>query len=193
MPYPNFGRLAPEDVRAILAYVRTLPPIESLVPERRLDFPLGLLVRTMPAPARPGQRPPASDPVRTGEYLVRAASCAECHTMQRKGTPVSGMEFAGGYEFRLPFGIVRSANITPDEETGIGEMSKEQFASKFRALDPAKSPPAAVKPEAPNTVMPWTLYAGMTDEDLAALYDYLRTLKPVRNEVERFTVRGAER
>ena len=53
MPYPRYARLSPEDVEAIVAYIRTLKPVKSSVPERRLPFPLPLIVRTMPKPAAP--------------------------------------------------------------------------------------------------------------------------------------------
>ena len=93
------------------------------------------------------------------------------------------MELAGGSEFSAPWGIVRSANITPDIDTGIGGLSKEEFLNRFTEY---RSPEMQKIPARENnTVMPWLMYAGMSDDDLDAIYSYLRTAKPVRHSVER--------
>lgn len=80
----------------------------------------------------------------------------------------------------MPSGFVaRSANITPDPETGIGRWSRTQFVQRFAAFrNPASL--AAVGPGHANTPMPWSQFAGMTDADLGAIYDYLRTLPAVK-------------
>jgi hypothetical protein len=100
------------------------------------------------------------------------------------------MDLAGGFEFGFPDGsVVRSANITPDPETGIGGWDRAFFIQRFKL---SGAPEAANKPVAPgeyNTVMPWMVYAGMSEEDLGALYDALSTVKPVNHAVERFTPR----
>jgi mono/diheme cytochrome c family protein len=187
MPYPRYAQMSREDVEAIVAYVRTLAPVEYTAPARDLAMPLPLVVRTIPkAPAfRP--IPPRTDRIAYGEYLTNAASCGECHTpMDAQGTPLPGMEFAGGFEFALPGGgLVRSSNITPDADTGIGTWSEQQFIDKFKVFDgaPIRSLGPAERRE--NTVMPWLGYAGMTREDLGAMYSYLRTLKPVINRVQK--------
>ena len=98
------------------------------------------------------------------------------------------MAFAGGHEFPLESGKVVSPNITPDPLTGIGGWPREAFVARFRGY--ADGAPA-VSPGDPNTPMPWTLYAGMTEEDLGAIYDYLRTVAPVRNAVEKWPGEGA--
>ena len=187
MPYPRYAQMSREDVEAIVAYVRTLAPVEYTAPSRDLAMPLPLVVRTIPkAPAfRP--IPPRTDRVAYGEYLTTAASCGECHTpMDAQGTPLPGMEFAGGFEFSLPGGgLVRSSNITPDADTGIGTWSEQQFIDKFKAFDGAPIRSLAPAEQRENTVMPWLGYAGMTREDLGAVYSYLRTLKPVINRVQK--------
>ena len=103
MPYPNYGRIAREDVESILGYVRTLAPIEHRIPERSLDPPLNLIVRTIPRPAAFTTRPSPDDRVKYGEYLVTMASCAECHSPRDGGGQlVPGMDFAGGNQFAHP-------------------------------------------------------------------------------------------
>jgi len=87
---------------------------------------------------------------------------------------------------------VRSANITPDMETGIGKWNKYQFVSKFKQYDNPDAHNIPVKPNDFNTVMPWMMYSGMTEEDLSAIYAYLRTVKPVSNKVVKFSQQGMQ-
>jgi mono/diheme cytochrome c family protein len=186
MPYPSYGRLSKEDVEAILAYVRTLQPMENHVPERSLDVPVNLIVRTIPQPASFTARPSPSDRVKYGEYLVTMASCAECHTPRDdQGQLVPGMDFAGGNQFAHPeLGYrVRTANITPDADTGIGQWTEEQFINKFKGFEAPDDRVLTDDEQRQNTAMPWKQYAGMTREDLGAIYSYLRTLKPVIHRV----------
>ncbi len=195
MPYPRYATADEEDIRAIAAYIRTLPPIENRVQATKLDFPMNLIVRTIPAAPKFAPRPPREDSVAYGAYLANMAACAECHTQQEKGQPLPGMDYAGGFAFILPWGTVRSSNITPDAETGIGAWSKEQFIARFKTYAPEAARKIEMKPpfnEAYfNTIMPWTMYAGMTEEDLGAIYAFLRTVRPVRNKVQKYSAEGA--
>lgn len=189
MPYPNYGRLAEDDIKAILAYVRTLTPIESHHPARTLDFPVNLIVRTIPRAAAFTARPSPSDRVKYGEYLVTMASCGECHTpMDDRGQPLPGMAFAGGNQFADPeLGFrVRTANITPDADTGIGTWTEEQFVNKFKGFEAPDDRVLTRDERRQNTAMPWKQYAGMTPDDLGAIYAYLRSLKPVNHRVDKW-------
>ena len=185
MPYPKYGQMAKEDVEAIVAYLRTLPAIENAVPAHTFTFPMQLIVRTIPAPAKYSTRPDPNDRVRYGAYL--AAGCSDCHTPAVQGVAIAGKDFAGGMEFPLPGGgYVRTANITSDAITGIGTWTEQQFVDKFKALaelpDQVLATPADKRK---NTVMPWKVLGGMTREDLAAIYAYLRSLPPVVNRVQK--------
>ncbi|MBI3482443.1 MAG: hypothetical protein HY015_05635 [Bacteroidetes bacterium] len=89
--------------------------------------------------------------------------------------------FAGGQEFQVHGFVVRSANITPDSITGIGSWTEEVFLAKFtqyRSADGYK-----YNPGKNNSVMPWTIFAGMDDFDLKSIYAYLRSIKPINNKV----------
>lgn len=187
MPYPHYNEMTEEDLYSVISYIRTLKPIEGSYPDKELDFPLNHLIKTMPIQKYNPAKIDKSNPAEYGKYLVTMASCNHCHTQMEKGEPVPGMDFAGGSEINLPFGTLRSANITPDLQTGIGAWTKKIFVAKFKAYDPALHGYRDVKPGEFNSIMPWTMYAGMTEEDLGAMYDYLRTLKPIRNQVVRFT------
>lgn len=188
MPYPRYARLAREDVESIVVYLRTLKPVTHAVPDRRLPFPLPLVVRTMPKPAALPPMPSRADKLAYGEYLTNAAVCAECHTpIDDRGQALPGRDYAGGTEFKLPNGaIVRPANITPDADTGIGTWTEAQFIDKFKAWEATEARPLTAAEQRENTIMPWMYYAGMTREDLSAIYTYLRARKPVINRVQKF-------
>lgn len=189
MPYINYGKLAEDDVHAILAYLRTLAPVESHMPARSLEVPLNFIVRTIPTEPHFGTRPPASDTIAHGEYLTRAAACTECHTPRDdQGQLLPGRTFAGGREFRFPDQgyRVRTANITPDADTGIGAWTEQQFVDKFKSFEAPDDRVLTDAEQRQNTVMPWRMYAGMTREDLGAIYTFLRSQKPVINRVEKW-------
>jgi hypothetical protein len=132
MPYALFNKMDKEDLYSIIAYIRTLPAIKNQIPEKNLKFPVNLIFRTIPADVTEyGKRPDGLDKIKQGEYL--GYGCKFCHSPSEKGEILPGKEFAGGVEFPMPDGsIIRSSNITPDKETGIGTMTKEVFISKFR-------------------------------------------------------------
>jgi mono/diheme cytochrome c family protein len=187
MPYRRYARLSREDVDAIVAYLRTLKPVEYTAPERELGMPLPLIVRTIPSHATFRPVPPISDRVAYGEYMTSAAVCSDCHTpIDDQGQPIPGREFAGGFEMKLRGGgVVRAANITPDADTGIGTWSEQQFVDKFKAFENAEHRKLTAAEQRENTWMPWYAYAGMTREDLGAIYAYLRTVKPIVNRVKK--------
>lgn len=101
-----------------------------------------------------------------GKYLATAGDCIACHT--RPG----GELFAGGVAFKTDFGTIYSANITPSATTGVGKWTKEQFARAMRqgiSADGSHLYPA----------FPYTAYTKVSDEDIEAIFEYLKTLTPV--------------
>lgn len=186
MPYHNYGQLDNEDIYSIIAYVRSLPSVKNDIKEREVDFPFSLILQTIPKKGAPAPRPDPSDSVAYGGYLVKAAGCAECHTKFEKGQFVAGTEFGGGREFEMPGGTLRTANITPDV-TGLGYWSKEKFIHAFKQYQDSsyKSPTIAMTDY--NSIMPWMMYSTMTISDLSSIYQYLKTVKPIQNEVTKFS------
>jgi hypothetical protein len=185
MPYDAYRFMAQEDLLAIIAYLRTLQPVNNEIPLHQLNFPLNLIVNSIPKPAdpRPVNR---ADPVAYGQYLTTVAGCRWCHTpVNETQRSIPELELAGGHEFPLGGFVARAANITPDEETGIGRWSREDFIARFRRY---RGPDGRIPvgPGDSNTVMSWTMYAEMTDGDLGAIHAYLRQVKPIRNRVETF-------
>ncbi|MEO7309251.1 MAG: c-type cytochrome [Chitinophagaceae bacterium] len=190
MPWEGYGKMDPEDIKDIIAYVRSLAPIAKENEASSSDFPINFIINTMPHKAEPGTRPAKTDPVAYGGYLVNAAGCAECHSERSKGKLI-GELFAGGFQFHFPDGaVVRSANISPDMETGIGKWSEAAFVSRFRSYTDSSFKPTKVAPGQMQTVMPWTMYGGMDTTDLKAIYAYLRTVKPQSRTIVKWTPKG---
>lgn len=186
MPYLNYGQMDPEDIQSVIAYLRTLEPIETKRLTSKADFPVNLLLNTFTKPPSPVERPDPSDRVEYGKYMTTAAACGDCHT-RREGASFVGEPFAGGQEFHFPDGsMVRSVNLTPDPG-GLGSWTREQFIERFKSHDPEHYTPHTVRPGEFQTIMPWMMYAGMTREDLGAIFDYLQTLPAVENSVVRFS------
>ena len=187
MPYPSYGKTDPEDIMCIIAYMRTLPAIQNEVPPHQLDFPLNILVNTMPSRAAMQKKPDSNNITGYGRYLVTMAGCAECHSKIKKGVPVAGTEFGGGRTFDFPNGtVVTAPNITFDKVTGIGNWDRNLFIRKFSQYTDSGYVPRRVEPDGFNTPMPWLMYSGMTKSDLAAIYAYLGTVTPIRNDVKVF-------
>jgi len=187
MPWAYYSKMSREDIYAIIAYIRTLKPVSTSFPKSKLDFPLNIIVHTMPQKATLGVVPPTSDTVRYGGYLVQSAACKECHSQDKNGTAIPGLEFAGGHEYGMNGNTLRSSNITPDKETGIGNWTEAAFVARFKAFNDTVRIAGVSKSDF-QTIMPWYAYAGMKDSDLKAIYAYLRTLKPVNNKVVKFHV-----
>ncbi len=185
MPYTGFRKMSDEDVQALVAYLDTLPAIRNPLPATRLNFPLGLMIKSVPQPVAGVPQPERGNPVRYGEYLTTIAGCLECHTPADKGQPVPGKFLAGGQAFVTRVGTAVSANLTPDDETGTGQWSREFFQQKFYDYREyaLTAPPRLTGPDG-FTMMPWLSFARLPAEDLDAIYAYLRTVKPVRNAVE---------
>ena len=126
----------------------------------------------------------AETPVERGRYLVETiAGCGNCHTPRGPGGVFdASKELAGGFVIdEKPFRAVVS-NITPDTETGIGNWTDAQIAKAIRE---------GIRPDGSliGPPMPFGLYRKISDSDLMAMVAYLRTVKPVRNKVEKSTYR----
>ncbi len=187
MPWPSYSKMSREDVYSIIAYIRSIKPVKTDYPKGKLDFPLNILVHTMPQKATLGTIPGEKDTVKYGEYLVTIAACKDCHSQVDKGKMIPGMEFAGGRGFVIPGqGTVKSANITSDKETGLGNLTKEQFVNRFKVYADSTKGPMSVKPGEFQSIMPWYKYAGLKVGDLEAMYAYIKTIKPVKNQVVKF-------
>jgi cytochrome c553 len=179
MPYPYYNKMAPGDAYAIIAYLRTLTPINKAVPDRVVDFPMNLIINSIPMATDLQPMPPKTDKKAYGGYLTMMAGCAECHTRANKGQIIEELRFAGGRTFKMPEGLLYSANITPDTLTGIGKWTEADFVNKFKFYSDSAAL-GQLKRGDKNTLMPWSMYAGMDTTDLQAIYAYLHSIKPIR-------------
>jgi cytochrome c553 len=175
MPYSRYRHMSDEDLASVVVYLRSLPAVRNPLPATTVKFPVKYLVRSAPEPVTSEVQADTSTPVSRGQYLVEMASCAECHTPSKRGQAVPGMNFAGGQVFDEPSGKIASVNITPDP-TGIGLYTEEIFVKAMRTGN--------VGTRQLNTLMPWQFYSGLTDEDLKAMYAYLKTVPPVTHHVD---------
>lgn len=187
MPYPNLNRMAKDDLLCIIAYIKTLKPIKNKVGERQLMMPIAMAypAKFLQPSVDNNVRPPENDKVKYGEYLITMADCGTCHSPLTPQGPDMSRMYAGGYRFDLgETGIVNSANITPDSASGIGTWTEERFLNKF--IPYREEAAYSHHPGKQNTIMPLEFIAGMKDEDLKAIYAYLRTVKPISNLIVKY-------
>ena len=188
MPYEHLARMSDEDAKSIVVYLRTLKPIRKAVPDKKLDFPVNYIVKFIPKPlSGPVQAPDRKNSVGYGEYMATIGGCYECHTPHDDHNKLdANRPFAGGWKMEGPWGRVVTANLTPSTDGFMKSATKTEFISRFKAfasLDPATAPEV---PKGQNTVMPWMAFSKMTDEDLGAIYDYLKTVKGIENHIVTF-------
>ncbi|WP_292507275.1 c-type cytochrome [Methylobacterium sp.] len=112
-----------------------------------------------------------ADLVKRGEYLVTAGDCVACHTAP------GGKPFAGNYVLNTPIGKIRTPNLTPDKETGLGNWTEDEFA---RAMHEGITKDGSYLYPA----FPFAWYTKVTRDDVKAIFAYLRSLEPV-NEVRK--------
>jgi mono/diheme cytochrome c family protein len=168
MPYNEYKKLSDEDTAAVVVYLRSLAPIRNPLPPSRVNFPVNYLVRSAPQPVTsPVPGPDMSNVVARGKYMVDVG-CG-CHRVIEK------KDFAGGDFLRGPWGEVASSNITPDP-SGIGYYSEAGFISVLRT--------GYVGARKLNSIMPWSGLKNLTDDDLKAIFAYLRTVPPVKHRVD---------
>lgn len=187
MPYPHFASMSDEDAKSIVVYLRTLKPVRNQVQAKVLNPPVNVIEKFIPKPLEaPVPDPDPSNRVAYGKYLATIGGCYECHTPHDNKGPIAAEAYSGGWEMKGPWGRVVTSNITPHPDTFLGRATKEEFIGRFRA----QYDPTAKVPKGRNTVMPWTAFSGMTDEDLGAIYDYLKTVKPIEKKVNAFPDAG---
>ena len=176
MPYAVYRVMSDEDAAALVAYMHQLKPVKSIWIGKGIEFPMGLLTQLWPRPLKwPVRALDRSKSARYGGYLAAIARCEYCHTKRRKYGRDLAPEgrYAGGVLFEVEGKQLYSTNLTP-HESGLKNISREEFIAMFKSY----SEPRPVPPEG-NTPMNWSAYAGMTEEDLGAIYDYLLTRRPV--------------
>src|SRR5436190_15772532 len=185
-PFPVFNGMAEEDLRAIVAFLRTTKPLSRQNQPKKL-VPLfeSVFLPAWLAAFAPRETPPPKAPttgVARGEYLVKAVGhCGECHTPRTMTMASDTSRFLAG----TPKGPEDQAmpNITPDRDTGIGTWSVEEIADY---LGSGNKPDGDVAGGLMAEVIDGTLagYKDLTKDDRLAIARYLKTIPPVKNKVE---------
>jgi mono/diheme cytochrome c family protein len=204
MPVEPLRKMTDEDLVSMFSYLRSIPAIENAVPDAILPTgPTGAGAPFDPASLR-APVAPGNSPVARGKYLVDVIGCTDCHTPTRlgdKGPEPDTSRFMAGYPASErvpaarpaqgpwvmhmsttqaasgPWGISFGANITPDEETGIGAWTEQQFIDTLRTGRHQGRGRQLLPP------MPWPAFGQMEDADLKAIFAYLKTVPKVRNKV----------
>ena len=185
-PMMPFHNMSDEDMIAIISFLRSQPAVRHAVPDNEWTIP-GKVIRSIsssfkprdPAAVRPPKTAPEEKPTKErGEYLARyVANCVGCHTPLHDTTfePI-GPDFSGGEEFEpMPLPGVdmtawfRTPNITPQKGSALMKFpDRATFIARFKAGGRQHA----------GTPMPWEAFARMSNEDVGALYEFLRSLPP---------------
>jgi cytochrome c553 len=171
MPTDDYAQLSDADLGALIAYLKSLPPVANSLPESEIR-PLGRVLLAIGQPTLLGATQPASAfsqpspqvPAVTaeyGEYLVTIAGCARCHGPGLSGGPIPG----------APRGTPPASNLTP---TGLGDWSEADF---LRAIRSGRRPDGSLI----DPSMPWQYYAQMSDLELRAIWEFLGVVPPRPN------------
>jgi hypothetical protein len=177
MPFAHYRNMPDEDLASIIVFLRSLPAVRNDVPKTEIIFPVNMIMRNDPQPITGSvPAPDLSDPVKRGRFLVNLTGCADCHTpVDKHHVPIPGMDFSGGQVLQTPWGVVASANLTPDP-SGIPYYDETMFIKAMRT--------GAVGARELSKTMPWSVVRNMTDQDLAGIFAYLKTLRPVSHHVD---------
>jgi mono/diheme cytochrome c family protein len=187
MPYYRYAGMADADVRDLVAYLRTLPPVRRANREAEVAMPFARLAyrawRALfaPRPGAPADAP--SEPVARGRYLADHVSiCGDCHTPRnRVGAPIASMYLAGtvsGPDGRpVP-------NITPDERTGVGSWDADDLTQVLSSgMLPDFDNVQGLMAEVVDGYGGGPGYSDAPEADLRAIAAYLKTMPPVAHEV----------
>jgi len=169
MPYMSFSAMSHKEALDVGAYLLSLDPVVNEVPERELS--------EEPAAFTPANEPsaePPSDPVARGEVLVAITNCAGCHSPKNDdGSAMDDMFLAGG-----PLRDETAANITPDDDTGIGSWTEDEIAHFLVTGEK----PSGDMVEGAMAQQIERRFSTLTEDDAAAIAAYLKTIPAVSND-----------
>ena len=175
MPYTTFREMSDEDLASVIVYLRSIEPVRNVLPQTIIPEAMKSTLPPLQPISEPVAEVDVANPVARGKYLVTLASCSSCHTPTKQGQPMTQLAFAGGVSFKGPWGDVNSANITPDA-SGISYYDEALFIKTLRTGEVGARKLASI--------MPWGYFRKMSDDDLKAIFAYLRTLPPVQHRVD---------
>ncbi|MCB9356749.1 MAG: c-type cytochrome [Lewinellaceae bacterium] len=193
-PYmPKFPHVSDDDVHSIIAWLRSDDPELAAdpheYPPNQANFLVKLLCniafKPLPLPTGPITEPDTTDLVALGKYVADGViGCYACHsadlkTLNDQDPPKTPGFYGGGTKMLDLDGVteVATANITMDEETGIGKWTEQQFLEAVKYCK---------KPDGGLLHYPMAPHAALTDTEVKAIYAYLKTVPVIQNKVERF-------
>jgi len=191
-PYmAKLPHMSDEDIASIIAFIRSDDPMVAASdrappgvtqPSFLTKLLCHVAFRKLPYPDRPITAPPVTDKVAYGRYLLFAYECYGCHSADFKTMNIAEPEKSAGYlgggnqMLDLRRQTIRTANITPDEETGIGRWSEGDLGRALRT---------GFRPNGTLIRYPMAVMPQLTDDEVGAIYAYLRTVPPLHNAVPR--------
>lgn len=193
-PGSYYSVMTDDDAASVVGYLRSLGPIKRTLPRSAAATSFRNSIQSTVEPTSPERRRTSLE---RGAYLVQLGECLGCHTTTTlSGSPAIDMRYGGGRLFSVEMGvgsevesadskhhgvtdagapIVASANITPDA-SGIPYYTEQMFITTIRT-----GRVAGVRPL--SAAMPWIFFRNMTDDDLRAVFAYLKSLPPVSHTV----------
>lgn len=171
MPFHN---TSDEDLTSIISYLRAQKPVKNKVPDNRLNVVGNMVKAFMVKPVGPeGEVPAKVNPDTSAEYgrylALSVAECNGCHTKRDMTGKFVGEPFAGGGAFNENGKILIPPNLTTDSSSRIYGWSQQDFIKRFR-----------IGKVIPYSVMPWNSFKRMSDDELKAIYSFLKTVKPAK-------------
>jgi mono/diheme cytochrome c family protein len=189
-PFTSFNGMAEEDLKALVSFLRTVPPVHRTTPPKKITVPMfeRVFLPVWLATFASKETPPPAAPVSglpRGEYRVRAGGhCGECHTPRSALTMAvdNSRLLAGNSKKTGPEGQA-APNITPDKGTGIGDWTEEQIVTY---LGTGNRPDGDVAGGLMGENIQGTLagYKDMTDADLRSIAQYLKSIPAIKNKIE---------
>jgi mono/diheme cytochrome c family protein len=189
MPFGLYSGMAQDDLKSLIAFLRTLKPVRKPTPELQDSIPLLRNVAAEGWLKAFGQffTPPPTAPksgIERGKYLTdHVAICGDCHTPRSSiGVPNRAMYLAGASKEIGPLGEL-VPNITPDKETGIGSWRREEIAE---LLIKGTKPDLDYVRGLMFDVIEGTShgYRNMSREDALAIADYLKSIPAIKNKIK---------
>lgn len=177
IPFMEFHELSDADLVAVISFLRSQPPVRNAVPDHDLTL-LGKAVMAFvikpigPSGNPPAESPPSGPTLERGAYLVTAVSnCAGCHTQRSMVTGAyTGPRLAGGSAMEAADKAhtqLVPPDITANPGTGrVALWTEDEFIARFRAGE-----------RIPGSPMPWQAFRRITEDDVRAIYRYLRSVK----------------
>ncbi|MTI41328.1 c-type cytochrome [Fulvivirga lutimaris] len=190
-PYmAKLPKMADEDINAIISFLKSddrmvvadPTPDKPVEPSFLTKLLCNIAFKPMPYPTATINMPDTSNTVELGKYLAINLECFSCHSADFKTNDFMDPEKSPGYfgggnkPLNRAGQVMLTPNLTPDQETGIGLWTKEKFVKAVRS---------GIKEGESALAYPMMPYTMLTDAEAGAIYDYLQTIPPIKNKVER--------